>query len=236
MFDVSMIPKAFIYSAQFIPATLALSLIPSLIDFVLGTLLALGEYRNKGWCRVLRKSAGVYSRCVPVVLTLFVTYFIYYDFLAALNRSGLVTVNVRDFKVIYVAVFALSLDGLGFFANTMWGAFLSIGRGQLEAGYSVGMNTFKVFYRIIFPQIILEALPNLRVNVLTRIMLSSLAYVISVMDIFHGATTFATLNYSYMESYVGCAVIYWIICFAVLGVFVCFERLAGRKRIRVAKR
>ena len=71
MFDVSMIPKAFIYSVQFIPATLALSLIPSLIDFVLGTLLALGEYRNKGCanaCLDYAKGIAVAEGCYRIFL------------------------------------------------------------------------------------------------------------------------------------------------------------------------
>ncbi|MBZ4275396.1 ABC transporter permease subunit, partial [Mycobacterium tuberculosis] len=48
-----------------------------------------------------------------------------------------------------------------YFTETFRGAFLSVPRGQLEAGSAYGMTNWQVFTRIMFPQMMRFALPGI---------------------------------------------------------------------------
>ncbi len=166
---------------------------------------------------------------MPMLLLLFVAYFVIYNSLAWLNQRFNFPIGVQDLDPIWVALFVLTFDGVGFFAQTMRGALISIGRGQLEAAYSVGLTTWQGFRKIVLPQIIIEAFPNLRINVRTRIMLSALAFTIAIIDVMNAATSYAENTGTFIEAYMVCAVLYWTICTVTSLVMILTEK-------RIAKR
>lgn len=223
-FNFGVLVNTILYALQFLPATLILSYIPSLIDFVLGTWLAFGEYRGHKGCKYLRNLMTLFSKCMPMLLFLFLAYFMTYNSLAWLNNRFHFPIGVKDIPPIWIAVFVLTLDGIGFFAQTMKGALNAIGKGQLEAGFSVGLTTRQVFFKIVLPQIIIEALPNLRLNVRTRIMLSALAFTISIIDVMNAATSYAENTSAFIEAYLACAIIYWVICTVTSGIMILIEK------------
>ncbi|SEL03905.1 L-cystine transport system permease protein [Butyrivibrio sp. ob235] len=204
--------EIFLYAVQYLPVTLILAYVPSIIDFVFGTWLAFGEYCGHKGCKFLRNFMTLFSKCMPMLLLLFLGYFITYNFLAWLRQNYNFPIGPKDMDPIWVAIFVLSMDGIGYFAQTMKGALNSIGKDQLEAGYSIGLTTKQTFLRIVLPQIIIEAFPNLKINVRTRIMLSALVFTIAIIDVMNAATSYAENTASFIEAYLVCAVIYWGIC------------------------
>jgi ABC-type amino acid transport system permease subunit len=223
-FKFSVFIDTFLYAVQYLPTTLILSYIPSLIDFILGTWIAFGEYRGHRGFKYLRNLMTLFSKCIPMLLLLFSAYYITYNSLAWLNQRYNFPLGVKDLKPVWIAVFVLTLDGVGFFAQTMKGALNSIGKGQLEAGFSVGLTTKQTFLKIVLPQIIIEALPNLRLNVKTRIMLSALAFTIGIIDVMNAATSYAENTSTFIEAYLVCAIIYWIICTVTSEIMILIEK------------
>ncbi len=228
-FSFSAFTNILMHSIKYLPTTLILSFVPSILDFILGTWLAFGEYRGHKGCRYARNLLTLFSKCMPMLLMLFLAYFITYNSLAWLNQRFNFPIGVKDLHPIWVALFVLTFDGIGFFAQTMKGALNSIGKGQLEAGYSVGLTTWQGFRKIVLPQIIIEAFPNLRINVRTRIMLSALAFTIAIIDVMNAATSYADNTGTFIEAYMVCAIVYWLICTVTSLVMILAEKRIARK-------
>ncbi len=91
-------------------------------------------------------------------------------------------------------------------------ALLSVNRGQIEAGYSIGMKTGKVLWRIVFPQAIKVAIPTLGNSFISLTKETSLAFVVSVPDILGQAKIIAGRTTRFFEAYIVAAIVYWIVC------------------------
>jgi arginine/ornithine transport system permease protein len=66
--------------------------------------------------------------------------------------------------------------------ETFRGAILAVPGGQLEAGYAFGMTRWKVFHRILVPQMIRHALPGFGNNWLVLLKTTALVSVIGLDD------------------------------------------------------
>ena len=106
-------------------------------------------------------------------------------------------------------------------------ALLTINRGQLEAGYTCGLTYAQTFRRIIIPQAIVAALPNLCNATVGLIKNTSLAFMMTVKDITAVAKIEASYGYNYLESYLDIFVIYIIICSVVQQLFKLWEKRAS---------
>ena len=95
-----------------------------------------------------------------------------------------------------------------------------------------GMSNFQAVRRILFPQIMKAAVPNLCNNYTASIKLSAIAFVISVVDMLNGALIETYKTYSYLECYLGVAVLYWVLVFLVEKMFVYFEYLTNKQERR----
>ena len=228
-FSFSAFTDILVHAIKYLPITLILSFVPSILDFIIGTWIAFGEYRGHKGCKYARNLLTLFSKCMPMLLLLFLAYFITYNSLAWLNQEFDFPIDVKELHPIWVALFVLTFDGIGFFAQTMKGALSSIGRGQLEAGFSVGLTTWQSFRKIVLPQIIIEAFPNLRINVRTRIMLSALAFTISIIDVMHSATSYAQNTGAFIEAYMVCAILYWVICTVTSLAMILAEKRIAKK-------
>lgn len=69
-----------------------------------------------------------------------------------------------------------------YMAETFRGAYLSVEKGQLEAAKAYGMNAFKIFTRVMFPQMMRHALPGIGNNWLVLLKTTSLVSIIGLQD------------------------------------------------------
>jgi ABC-type arginine transport system permease subunit len=70
-----------------------------------------------------------------------------------------------------------------YFTETFRGAFLSVPRGQLEAGSAYGMTNWQVFTRIMFPQMMRFALPGIGNNWQVLVKSTALVSIIGLADV-----------------------------------------------------
>jgi histidine transport system permease protein len=75
----------------------------------------------------------------------------------------------------------------GYFTETFRGAFLSVPRGQLEAGAAYGMSGTLVFRRILFPQMMRFAIPGIGNNWQVLVKATALVSIIGLADIVKAA-------------------------------------------------
>jgi len=181
------------YSTQLIPALnrgLIMSIkliIPSgLIGLMLG--IVIGTLRTFGH-RVIRKVANAYAtvfRGTPLVVQLFLLYF-------GLPNLG-----------IYLDAYTAALAGFilcssAYHSEHIRGGLLSIKKGQLLAAQSMGFSTFKTMSSIIVPQAVRRALPGCGNEIIYLIKYSSLAYIITCIELTGEGKIIATRTFRYTE-------------------------------------
>ncbi len=81
------------------------------------------------------------------------------------------------------ACVALALQSSGYLAETFRGAIEAIPRGHLEAAQSLGMSGPHAFFRIVMPQVFLEAAPSIGNQFTVIVKSSALVSVIAVRDL-----------------------------------------------------
>lgn len=69
-----------------------------------------------------------------------------------------------------------------YMAETFRGAYLSVEKGQLEAAIAYGMSKYKMFIRVMFPQMMRHALPGIANNWLVLLKTTSLVSIIGLQD------------------------------------------------------
>ena len=117
-----------------------------------------------------------------------------------------------EINPLIMAFLAFSVYTSGYQSETMRAALLGIDKGQLEAAQSIGMTTRQGLFRIMMPQAMVQALPNLGNIFVNLIKGTSLAFSLQVLEIMASAKIIAGSTYRYLEMYVDAAIIYWVIC------------------------
>ena len=111
-------------------------------------------------------------------------------------------------------------------------AYLSVDPGQMEAALSIGMSRKQAYIRIILPQAMVAALPNICNTTISLLKSTSLAFMMSVKDITAIAKMKAAYGYNYIEAYLVIAFIYIIVCSIVQILFQLIERrISGYKKL-----
>lgn len=122
-------------------------------------------------------------RGIPlVVLLLYIAFALLPLLIDSLNSIGL-SVSLRDVPMEVRAIVALAI-GYGAYEGEVFRAGIqSIGKGQMEAAKSLGMNYFQAMRFVILPQAIRRVLPPLGNDFISLLKDSSLATVLAVEEL-----------------------------------------------------
>jgi len=164
-----------------------LLIIPSgLCGLVIGVLVgALRVYGNR-WVKAFTNGYVVIFRGFPLVVQLFIWYF------------GLPHVGIY-LSPYLASVIGFSLCSGAYHSEYVRGAFLSIKRGQRMAAQAVGFTTFGMIAHIILPQAFRRALPGCGNELIYLIKYSSLAYMITCIELTGEGKVIASETFKYTE-------------------------------------
>ncbi|MGV2622270.1 amino acid ABC transporter permease [Halobacillus sp. ACCC02827] len=179
--------------------TLALTAVSIFIAVFIGLLFA---FMKISGVKVLEWIANIYIyivRGTPLIVQIFVFY---YGLTEIWMISGFWSVAL-----------GLAFHNGAYIAEIFRGAIQSIGKGQTEAGRSLGMSGVLTMRRIILPQALRRALPPLGNQFIIGLKDSSLAAFIGVSEIFAVATTEGANTFDYMTWLLVSAVWYLILVF-----------------------
>lgn len=165
-----------------VSVTIALSVCSILLAVVLGLLGAAAKLSGSGWAQ---RIAGLYTTIVRGIPDLVVMLLLYFGGQVLLNQIGAMT---GWWKYIELNQFLAGVIAIGFIfgaymSETFRGAYMSIPKGMIEAGVSVGMTRATLFRRVIWPQLVRYALPGFTNNWLTLMKTTALVSVIGLEDI-----------------------------------------------------
>lgn len=179
--------------------TIPLTLVSFAIGLILAIIVALVQVSN---VRVLSPIAKFYVwviRGTPLLVQIFIIFY-------GLPNAGIVL------DALPAAVIAFSLNVGAYASETLRAAILSVPLGQIEAGYSLGMNYFQVLRRIILPQAFKVSVPPLFNSFIGLVKDTSLAANITVTEMFMVTQRIAAKTFEPLALYCEVAVVYLIFC------------------------
>ena len=202
-FDVSYIPGFYVKLLRYLPQTLLIVILALLLGLLLGIVMAYARRFHVFALNGFVKGLVSYIRGTPPLVQLFVVYY-------ALTKLS-VAIGV-DISAFVCAVIALGINAAGFMSDALLSALYAVDPGQTEAAYAVGMTRVKALYRIVLPQALQIALPNLLSICFTILKESALVFQIGVMEIMNAAKQLSSSNFRTIEAYIAAALIYMPIC------------------------
>lgn len=139
-------------------------------------------------------------RGTPLMLQLMVVYFgPYYIF----------GIKVTNSYRLWAAFIGFVINYAAYFAEIYRGGIQSMPVGQYEAAQLLGYNKFQTFFRIILPQVMKRIMPSVTNEVITLVKDTSLAFTISVMEMFTMAKALASSQTS-MVPFMAAGLFYYI--------------------------
>jgi glutamate/aspartate transport system permease protein len=188
--------KGFIFSIQ-------LTLIAMVGGIALGTLLALMRLSGKPWL-VIPAAAYVNTlRSIPLVMV------ILWFFLLIPLLIG------RPMGAELSAIITFTIFEAAYYSEIMRAGIQSVPKGQVYAGYAVGMTYRQCMQLVVLPQAFRNMLPVLLTQTIILFQDTSLVYAIGAYDLLKGFEV-AGKNFNRpIETYLVAAIVYFIICFSL---------------------
>ncbi|MEG0374314.1 MAG: amino acid ABC transporter permease [Raoultibacter sp.] len=174
----------------------------------LGLIVAFGRmsrFRPLSW--IVQFYISV-MRGTPLMLQLMAIYYLpYFGF-------GFPLADTWRFTAVLVAFI---LNYSAYFAEIYRSGIQSIPQGQYEAAAVLGYSRVQTFFRIILPQVFKRILPSITNEVITLVKDTSLAFVISVPEMFTQAKAIAAATKT-MTAFVVAGVFYYIFNLIVAAI------------------
>lgn len=153
----------------------------------------------------------------------------------ALQYHGEVFRALLVYDAFGCAVFGFILCSAAYQSEYVRGALLSIRHGQIKAAQALGFSTPRMLWSIVLPQAVRRALPGCGNEIIYLIKYSSLAYVISCIELTGEANVLAGRSYRYIEVYLAAGCYYLVMTSAATALLhYCEHRFAipgfGRTR------
>ena len=222
--DLNYIVNTFLVTLKGIPVTLIIMVVAILLSFIPALLLALGQIYKVRGVRTFSVVYLAFIRATPPILLILFFYSLFPSLLNQIFKNLGSQVDVFKFNPLYYAFIIYSLMTTGSLSEILRSAILTVDKGQLEAAQAIGLTNFQAYRRIVFPQALRSALPNLANLVINLVKGTSLVFVMTVKDITALAKVEASHSYQYSESYLVIFVIYLIICGLIQWMFRSLEK------------
>ena len=162
--------------------TIAVSLCSVVLAVILGLLGAWGKLARS---RAANSVTGAYTTLIRGVPDLVLMLLLFYGGQQLLNDLGAATtwwgyIEINHFTA---GVFTIGFIYGAYMTETFRGAYLSIPRGEVEAGIACGMSGGLVFRRIVWPQLVRYALPGFGNNWLVLLKTTALVSVLGLHEL-----------------------------------------------------
>lgn len=226
-FSPGQIWNSFLKIIPYFGVTLAVVLGTIILGLALAVLLFIQGKSERPFLRALSSSYINIIRCTPSIVLLFIVY--YGIPKIALGLFGL-NLNFSS-KLAYVVI-SLSLIYSATLSEIIRSAYLALGRTQYEAALSIGLTPFQSVRRVMLPQGLVVALPNLGNSLISLFKEGSLAFTIGLIDMMGQGNLIISRNYGAysLETYLALAIIYWAITLILEQIFLKLEKHYSKGR------
>ena len=192
--------------------TLLLSAITVFFGTIMGSLLSMLRMSRFSVVRFIATAYIEIIRGTPLLLQLYLFYFLLPDLLPFL-----------DDKFLCICI-ALVLNSAAYISEIVRAGIQAVDRGQAEAARSLGMSGVQNMLRIILPQAVRNILPALCNEFIMVIKETSLASTFFIGDIMSQYKKIQGLTYLVIEPLLIAGIIYFMLTFSLSKVVAAFER------------
>jgi glutamate/aspartate transport system permease protein len=210
-FDIDVIQRSLPYLfREGMTFTLTLTALAMSGGVVFGTLLAMMRLSSLAPLSLIASGYVNLMRSIPLVLVIFWFYFLVPwigGWVIGANRP----IQVGAF---WSSVVTFTLFEAAYYCEIMRAGIQSIPRGQVSAGYALGLNYWQTMAQIVLPQAFRNMTPVLLTQTIILFQDTSLVYVLSITDFLGAASKIAQRDGRLIEMYLFVAVVYFIISFA----------------------
>jgi polar amino acid transport system permease protein len=198
-------------------AWVAASLI--VLTFLLGTILgifgAIGRIsRNRAVYAISTFYVELF-RNTPLLVQMYVAYY----------GLDALSINLSSFTA---ALLAMSLNSGAYETEIIRGGIIAVGKGQLEAAFSIGMTYTQTLRKVVIPYALQVIFPPLGNQFIGIILGSSVASVITVPEITYVALNIGSRSYRDFETFL----LIWVIYLALNLILSALFKLTGRIAFR----
>lgn len=178
--------------------TLQLIILAAPVGLALGIIIAvLRVYGNK-WVSMLCRGIVGFIKGTPLILMLFILYF------------GLPSVGIT-FSAFEASLIGFIMCNGAYNSEYIRGAISSVKEGQLVAAQALGMTKMQAVRLIVLPQAMRRAIPGLSNEIIYLIKYSSLAYMLTVIELTGAGKMVATKYFSYTETFIVVGAVYLLL-------------------------
>ena len=203
--------KVFLFTG--LKNTLLLTIISVALGTLLGTVVAMGKMSK---FKPLRALIGVYVevlRGTPILLQLYIFYFVLPNVFTFLKLSQFMWVSI-----------ALCVNSSAYVSEVIRSGIQAVDKGQMEAARSLGMSEKQAMLKIILPQAVRNILPALGNEFIMMLKETSLASTFFLGDIMTSYNVVKGATFLTLEPLTIVAIIYLCLTFPLSKIVEKFEK------------
>ncbi len=193
---------------------LALGVIIGMIIAIIRTSHDLSTKKTGIILNILNTISNVYLtviRGTPMMVQLLVMGFV-------------IMIPKSEFGTVMCGIITLGINSGAYVAEIARSGIMSIDKGQMEAGRSLGLNYVQTMWHIIIPQAVKNILPALGNEMITLLKDTSLVSVIALRDVTKQTQNIISITYQPYVPYISLAIIYLVIVIIMTKLLGIFER------------
>jgi L-cystine transport system permease protein len=211
-----------------LPVTLQITVVSLALALVVGLATALVRIRELPGLRQLAVLYVSFTRGTPLLVQIYLAYYGLPKVLDWLQARHGWELDVSGIPPIVFIYFAFTMNVGAYASEIIRAAILSVDRHQTEAALSIGMTGWQTLRRIVLPQAFAVALPGLGNTAIALIKDTSLAFLISVVEMMGKAKILGARGLQFFEVYIVVALVYWVVCIGVERLVAVLERHVRR--------
>lgn len=219
MLNTDFMLKTFWLSFKAIPVTLEITLVSLLLALLPAFGIARARIKKVRFWSQFSTVYVSFMRGTPVVLQILIVYSLLPSLLNNFFTRHSISVNIFDLNPIVYAFVVFTLNTIAVLSEVFRSALNAVDKGQYEAALCAGLTRFQSYVRIVIPQALVSAMPNICNLTVTLIKNTSLAFMMTVKDVTAVAKIQAAYGFNYIEAYLDIFVIYIIVCSVVQLIF-----------------
>jgi glutamate/aspartate transport system permease protein len=190
-----------------------LTLVAMIGGIVFGTVLALMRLSGKPWLALPAAGYVNTMRSIPLVMVI-LWFFLLIPFMIG-----------RPIGAELSAFITFTAFEAAYYAEIMRAGIQSVTRGQVSAGYALGLSYGQTMRLVVLPQAFRNMLPVLLTQTIILFQDTSLVYAIGAYDLLKGFTV-AGRNFNRpVEAFLLAALVYFVVCYSLSYVV---KRLQAR--------
>lgn len=206
------------YITDGLKITLSVTIFSLIIGVLIGMLVAIircahdQQNKNKLWLKIANAICQIYItiiRGTPILVQLLIMYFI----ILASFRSKTI-----------VAIFTFGINSGAYVAEIFRGGIMSVDKGQMEAGRSLGLNYIATMKNIILPQAFKNVLPSLVNEFIALLKETSICGYIGLNELTRGGDIIRGATFDAFLPLFAVAIIYLILVLIISSFIKILER------------